>query len=99
MNDISGFRKEDFPLLPVKLEQCGGFMWVNLDPQSEPLKQYLGDFVGLLKTSEELRWVNQIGVYDAACNWKVAMENFVECYHCPFVHPQYNCKLSQTHSA
>lgn len=31
--------------------------------------------------------------YDIAANWKIAVENYVECYHCGPAHPEY----SQTH--
>lgn len=32
--------------------------------------------------------------YSFAANWKLAVENYVECYHCAAAHPQY----SKTHS-
>jgi phenylpropionate dioxygenase-like ring-hydroxylating dioxygenase large terminal subunit len=28
-------------------------------------------------------------VYDIAANWKLAVENYVECYHCAPAHPEY----------
>ena len=31
--------------------------------------------------------------YDLACNWKVMLENYHECYHCPLIHPEL-CQVS-----
>lgn len=31
-------------------------------------------------------------VHEVACNWKVFWENYLECYHCPGVHPEL-CRL------
>ena len=27
-------------------------------------------------------------VYDVAANWKLIVENFMECYHCATIHPE-----------
>lgn len=35
--------------------------------------------------------------YDVAANWKVVIENYQECYHCPMIHPEL-CKVSPPHS-
>ena len=34
-------------------------------------------------------------VYEAACNWKLIVENFSECYHCPSVHPELTTVLPE----
>lgn len=84
------FEKTDYPLYSVKLEVWGGFIWINLDPNSEPLRMYLGDFAGKFAKyqTEKLTWVGSQGHYDVECNWKSMLENFNECYHCPEVHPE-----------
>ena len=33
--------------------------------------------------------------YEAACNWKLIVENFSECYHCPSVHPELTTVLPE----
>jgi Rieske 2Fe-2S family protein len=35
--------------------------------------------------------------YDVAANWKVVVENYQECYHCPMIHPEL-CRVSPPHS-
>lgn len=29
----------------------------------------------------------EVSTYDVACNWKLAVENFIDVYHVPYVHP------------
>ena len=35
--------------------------------------------------------------YELAANWKVAIENYHECYHCPLIHPEL-CRVSPSDS-
>jgi Rieske 2Fe-2S family protein len=35
--------------------------------------------------------------YDAASNWKILIENYQECYHCPSIHPEL-CQVTRPHS-
>ena len=35
--------------------------------------------------------------YPLAANWKVAIENYHECYHCPLIHPEL-CRVSPANS-
>ena len=86
----SSFDKEDFPLYPVKLEMWGGFVWINLDANAEPLRSYLGEFAQIYDKyeTEKIKWVGSVGPYVVDSNWKSMLENFNECYHCPTVHPE-----------
>ena len=31
--------------------------------------------------------------YELQANWKIAIENYHECYHCPLIHPEL-CRVS-----
>jgi phenylpropionate dioxygenase-like ring-hydroxylating dioxygenase large terminal subunit len=74
---------------PVSVESLGGFLFVNLDPDATPLDDYVpgvADELAVLEPKSERRvltWTNT-AVVDA--NWKLAIENYNECYHCPNVH-------------
>jgi phenylpropionate dioxygenase-like ring-hydroxylating dioxygenase large terminal subunit len=78
-------------LSPVKLDTWGGWIWINLDPQSESLQQYLDPAPDMLDPFElhrmRYRW-RKWGIFD--CNWKVAMEAFSETYHVQTTHPEFN---------
>ncbi|TAL03052.1 MAG: aromatic ring-hydroxylating dioxygenase subunit alpha [Rhodospirillaceae bacterium] len=74
----------------VRADMWGGWIWINLDPNSEPLRDYLEPAAGILDPFElqnmRYRWRRWV-VFD--CNWKVAMEAFDETYHVPGTHPEF----------
>jgi len=74
----------------VKVDTWGGWIWINLDPNCEPLRDYLEPAATLLDPFElqnmRCRWRRWI-IFD--CNWKVAMEAFNETYHVPGTHPEF----------
>jgi Rieske 2Fe-2S family protein len=82
------FRKEDFPLVPVRLEFFHGFIFANLDDRAAPLASYFRELPDLTRfRMGELVCGKRIE-YDIAANWKLVCENYSECYHCAGVHPQ-----------
>jgi len=74
----------------VKVDTWGGWIWINLDPASGPLRDYLEPAASMLDPFElqnmRFRWRRWI-IFD--CNWKVAMEAFDETYHVPGTHPEF----------
>ncbi|MDE8651571.1 aromatic ring-hydroxylating oxygenase subunit alpha [Novosphingobium album (ex Liu et al. 2023)] len=74
----------------VKLDTWGGFLWINLDPEAEPLRAYLEPAATMLDPFRlqdmRPRW-RKWTVFD--CNWKVALEAFNETYHVPGTHPEF----------
>ena len=77
-------------LAEVKVDIWGGWVWINLDPKCEPLRQYLEPAASMLDPFElqnmRYRWRRWL-VFD--CNWKVALEAFNETYHVPGTHPEF----------
>jgi phenylpropionate dioxygenase-like ring-hydroxylating dioxygenase large terminal subunit len=76
-------------LEPVQVDTWGGWIWINMDPAAGPLRQYLEPVATLLDPFEfdKMRYrFRQWGVFD--CNWKVALEAFLEPYHVAGTHPQ-----------
>lgn len=74
----------------VSVDTWGGFIWINLDPNCEPLRDYLEPAATMLDPFElqnmRPRW-RFWTVFD--CNWKVALEAFNETYHVPGTHPEF----------
>lgn len=85
-----GFRKEDFPLHRVSVEEWRGFVFVNLDPA--PAVDVAGSFdpgsVSLANWPLDELVVGHRMRKVIGCNWKLFWENFNECLHCPGVHPE-----------
>jgi choline monooxygenase len=75
--------------VPVSVDSWGGFVFVNPDPDCEPLSEFLEVL------PEELAWVGMehFGCSDfltlaVPCNWKLVVDAFIETYHLHAVHPQ-----------
>ena len=81
---------ENTRLPQVKVDTWGGWLWINMDPDSESLREYLEPAAGMLDPFElhnmRPRWRRWL-VFD--CNWKVAMEAFAEIYHVEATHPEF----------
>lgn len=85
--DFPNICKEDRPLPPAACEVWGGWIWINMNPNPQPLMRFLGKFADEMEQfrCEDLRLVaTDHRVID--CNWKVAIEAFQEVYHFRFIH-------------
>ncbi len=93
-----GIKTEDFPLYRVALQVWRGFVFVNLDADALPLEDALGAEAENVSAwpLEDLRRVHRES-HRVACNWKIFWENYLECYHCPGVHPDL-CQLVPVYS-
>jgi phenylpropionate dioxygenase-like ring-hydroxylating dioxygenase large terminal subunit len=82
---------ENTHLSEVKIDTWGGWIWINMDPKSESLRDYLEVIPEMLDPFElqnmRPRW-RKWGIFN--CNWKVAMEAFNETYHVETTHPEFN---------
>ena len=80
---------EDLRLPAVKADTWQGFVFVNLDPDCEPLATFLDPMPAFCDGFEfgEMRfwWYKSVKL---PCNWKVALEAFSEGYHVSATHPQ-----------
>lgn len=83
------FDKKDYGLLPVRLETWQGLLFVNLDAEAGPLEAELAGIAERLSPMrlDTLRFTSRVD-YEARCNWKVYVDNYLEGYHVPHVHPE-----------
>jgi Rieske 2Fe-2S family protein len=84
------FRIADIRLHPVLVETWGGFVFVNLSPETArpfatalgaPLERLVRYPLAQLRVARTIR-------YEVEANWKILCENYNECYHCGPVHPE-----------
>ena len=90
LQDAPGFDKSAHGLHPVGVASWGGFVFVNLTPETaRDFEQALG-LAPLRLANYPLHELHagKVISYDLAANWKLILENYNECYHCPGVHPQ-----------
>jgi phenylpropionate dioxygenase-like ring-hydroxylating dioxygenase large terminal subunit len=73
----------------VKADTWGGWIFINMDPNSGPLRDYLEPAASILDPFEfakmRYKW-RQWVIFD--CNWKTAIEAFMEPYHVEGTHTQ-----------
>jgi glycine betaine catabolism A len=88
MDLVDGFSRDDYPLHAVACQVWDGHIFINLSPSSEPLPAQLGDLPHRFAPwrMSELRAVRRID-YDVHANWKLIVQNYNECLHCPVIHP------------
>ena len=85
---VKNFERQKNGLVPVRADTWEKFVFVNLDPQTPPLSDFLG---GLVKRVEplgvsKLRYFDSRS-YDIHCNWKVFVDNYLDGgYHVPHLH-------------
>jgi choline monooxygenase len=85
---VKDFDKSCHGLRPVRVETWGPLVLACLDDAAPPLLATLGD---IPKETESHGLASMKPVarreYEIACNWKVYVDNFLEGYHLPTVHP------------
>ena len=81
--------KLDLRLRGVKVGTFGGFVFINLDPDCQPLEDFLQTVPEIIGPMDmggmRYKWRKWLR-YPA--NWKVVVEAFIEGYHAPTTHPQ-----------
>jgi choline monooxygenase len=85
---VECFDRRSVVLPPFRIEEWNDLLFVNLDPNAPSLREFLGSMV------EDMPQHDYSGFRLAArknwelnCNWKVYVDNYLEGYHIPIVHP------------
>jgi len=92
----TGIDRTEYGLLPVAVREWLGYVWVCLASEPPSFEQdvigavteRLGDAEAIGHYDIESLSVGKRIVYDVAANWKLIVENFMECYHCATIHPE-----------
>ena len=90
----------DYPLHSAAISEWEGFLFVNLGANPEPLAEAFAPVQGRFTRFHlpSLVSVRRID-YDVRANWKLIMQNYSECLHCPTIHPELTAKLPYTSGA
>ena len=86
----------EYGLHKVHLREWLGYAWVSLaaEPPSfeedvqGAVAERLGDLQAIEHYETEDLEVGRRITYDVKANWKLIIENFMECYHCATIHPE-----------
>ena len=92
-SEREGVDLSDVSLVPVRMEGWGPFRFVNLDDEAPSLAEVLEDIPERIAAAglrvDELVFHHRAD-WEVAANWKIACENFLECYHCAVAHPGFS---------
>jgi choline monooxygenase len=84
-----GFDPRDYGLFPLQVAAWRGLVFVNLDRQAAPFAE--------LVAPVDARWTDapahplvERRSHRIGCNWKTYVENYLEGYHLPMVHPEFD---------
>lgn len=86
-----GFDPRSYSLFDVKVEVWRGFVFVNVDAKAPALADVLKPLDAKIGARDLTALVHaERRTHDIGCNWKVYVENYLEGYHIPVVHPTLN---------
>lgn len=93
MQDAERFEVDGIRLPEASIEEWRGLVFVSLDPEA-PLWDMLAR-IGERLAGRELAGFDfdRRVSYEVCCNWKTYVDNFLEGYHLPHVHPSLNRML------
>ncbi|MDK1346964.1 aromatic ring-hydroxylating dioxygenase subunit alpha [Streptomyces sp. 378] len=88
--------RTEYGLVTVAVREWLGYVWVCLAENPPSFEQSviadvvarLGDVESIERYDVESLEVGRRIVYDVKANWKLIIENFMECYHCATIHPE-----------
>lgn len=88
MEKVEGFREADYPLNAVAAHVWDGHIFINLSARPISFAEHLAGLDKKFRPwrMEELQMVER-RVYQLKANWKLIIQNYSECLHCPIVHP------------
>jgi phenylpropionate dioxygenase-like ring-hydroxylating dioxygenase large terminal subunit len=108
IDGVEFFDRSSMGMVPLRCETWEQFIFVNFEPAGPSLTEYLGNIPQL---ASEFSFAGSSLVerrdYLVNCNWKVYVDNYLEGYHIPIVHPglmkeidypRYRCETYRYHS-
>jgi Rieske 2Fe-2S family protein len=97
--EVEGFERAEHSLVGLPVERWHGWVFVHALRTLEqgppvPFSEHVGDLDAIIGpyAPERLLLADRHS-YEVAANWKVVVENYHECYHCPLIHPEL-CQVS-----
>ncbi len=98
VHEVEGFNCAHKGLKEIRSHVWMGIVFINLDGHAPDFEQDMEAVIGrtqsLMGTAgeDEMIYARDFGALEMTvrCNWKLVIENFLEAYHLPFIHPKLN---------
>ncbi len=88
--DLTSIPEERHQLTSVEVDSIMGFIYIRFTHEGPPLREYFGSTFNRLKECipniSQLKFARRYS-YTINGNWKLMIENYLECYHCAPTHP------------
>ena len=87
--DVPSFEPRSHGLLELPAVDWHGWVLTNATGDAAPFAEHVGGMAALVApyAPERLEPAGR-HEYTVRANWKVIVENYQECYHCPLIHPE-----------
>ncbi|PLM51896.1 ring-hydroxylating oxygenase subunit alpha, partial [Klebsiella pneumoniae] len=91
--NVANFDSEKATLVPVRLEEYAGFVFINMNPEAESVETQLPGLQDKVLEAcpdvHDLKLAARFTTLTPA-NWKNIVDNYLECYHCGPAHPGFS---------
>ncbi|HEY8061691.1 MAG TPA: aromatic ring-hydroxylating dioxygenase subunit alpha, partial [Gemmatimonadales bacterium] len=94
MEDAIDFTADAMKLMPIQVATWGPLVFANLDLKAPSLEHFFED-IAARSSRFAVTTMKYVGskAWRIACNWKVYVDNYLEGYHIPLVHPALHKEL------
>lgn len=99
-DNVPNFDKNSATLVPIQAVEYGGFVFINMDPNAAPIQDQLPGLEARLRAACPVIDQLHLGarfVTQTPANWKLIVDNYLECYHCGPVHPSFADSVQVEH--
>ena len=99
-DNVPNFDKNSATLVPIQAVEYGGFVFINMDPDAAPIQDQLPGLEARLRAACPVIDQLHLGarfVTQTPANWKLIVDNYLECYHCGPVHPSFADSVQVEH--
>lgn len=87
-DDLPGFDRKQYAMMAFPTKVWQGFIWFTLTDEDDGGPDFPDSLGYYEKYQLASLQMGKVLRYDVNANWKLIMENSVECYHCTTIHPQ-----------
>ena len=89
MDNVEGFNKSDYSLHQIQIAEWEGFIFINLSEDPKDFEDEFSPLIGRF-SNWNISDLNTYKTkqYNVKSNWKLVVQNYCECYHCPILHPE-----------
>lgn len=82
------FDPRDYSLFPLNVQLWRGFVFVNMDAEAGPLMDAIAPLESRMQHLASEHFRNpRVSSHEMQCNWKTYVDNYLEGYHVPVLHP------------